>query len=84
MLVAKIAPEADEPSCWRYYHHNPDRFIDNTTKELLPFSFVQQHIHDYLQTQSLQTGISHYIKVLAGKRKIVGFSLDGSDGPLVQ
>ncbi len=78
------APVADDTSCSRYYEQNKERFIDKKTNKPLPFSLVQQYIHDYLQTRSLQTGISHYIKVLAGKANIHGFDLEGADSPLVQ
>lgn len=85
LLQNKVpVPDADETSCSRYYEQNKQRFIDKKTNEILPFKFVHHHIHDYLQTRSLQTGISHYIKVLAGKAKIVGFDLEGADSPLIQ
>jgi peptidyl-prolyl cis-trans isomerase C len=58
--------------------------VDKKTNKTLPFELVRQYIHDYLQTRSLQTGINQYIKILAGKAKIVGYELDGADSPLVQ
>ncbi len=78
------APIADETSCLRYYEQNKERFMDKKSDKILPFDLVREFIHDYLQTRSLQTGINQYIKILAGKADIVGFDLDGADGPLVQ
>ena len=79
-----IVPEADEESCTRYYQQNQERFKDKTTGKILPLESVTQHVRDYLRARSLQTGIGHYIKVLAGKARIAGFDLDGTDSPLVQ
>lgn len=75
---------AQDENCLRYYENNNLKFIDKSTGELLPFELVHAHIRDYLETRSLQNGISHYLKLLAGKAKIVGFNLEGYDGPLVQ
>jgi len=77
-------PEADEQTCERYYQHNLERFIDKTTRKQLALEAVVPLIRDYLHTRSLQTGISQYIKVLAGKAKIEGFDMDRCDNPLVQ
>lgn len=77
-------PTADEESCKRYWQQNEERFVDQKTGKLLPFASVSNHIHNYLHARSLQTGISQYIKVLAGKARIAGFDLEGSDSPLVQ
>lgn len=79
-----LLPEADEASCKRYYEQNSERFIDKGTRRLLPFDRVSSHIRDYLLARSLKTGISQYIKVLAGRARIVGFDLESGDGPLVQ
>lgn len=78
------APIADDTYCSRYYEQNKEHFMDKKTNKVLPFEMVRQYIHDYLQTRSLQTGINQYIKILAGKAKIIGFELDGADSPLVQ
>lgn len=77
-------PVADEMICSRYYQQNQMRFKDQKTGEPLPLESVKNHIRDYLYAQSLQTGISQYIKVLSGKTRIAGFDFDGSDTPLVQ
>lgn len=77
-------PEADEQSCRRYYEQNQERFVDQKSQQTLPFESVQVHIRDYLHARSLQTGIVHYIKLLAGRAQIAGFELEESDGPLVQ
>jgi hypothetical protein len=77
-------PEADELSCARYYQQNLERFIDPSTKKQLPLDAVAAHIRDYLHARSLQTGISQYLKLLAGRAKIAGFDLEASDSPLVQ
>ena len=77
-------PEADEQTCERYYQNNLERFIDITTGKQLALEAVVPLIRDYLHTRSLQTGISQYIKVLAGKAKIEGFDMDRCDNPLVQ
>ena len=77
-------PQADEATCRRYYEQNKQRFIDKTTKKQLPFESVSTHIQTYLQARSLKTGISQYIKLLAGRAKIAGFDIEASDSPLVQ
>jgi len=77
-------PEADEESCERYYEQNKERFKDKKTGSIIPFENVLPYIRDYLQARSLQTGINQYIQVLSGKAKIAGFSLEGSESPLVQ
>ena len=77
-------PEADEQSCKRYYEQNLQRFVDKKTHRVLPFDSVFSHIRDYLHARSMQTGISQYIKLLAGKARIAGFDIVGSDTPLVQ
>ncbi len=77
-------PQADENICSRYYQQNMERFVDKSTGKQLPLEAVVTLIRDYLHARSLQTGISQYIKVLAGKARIAGFELEGSDSPLVQ
>ena len=77
-------PEADEQSCKRYYEQNQERFFDQNTHEPLPFEAVSGHIQRYLHTRSLRTGISQYIKLLAGRARIAGFDMEESDTPLVQ
>ena len=77
-------PQADEATCRRYYEQNKQRFIDKVTKKQLPFASVSTHIQTYLQARSLKTGISQYIKLLAGRAKIAGFDIEASDSPLVQ
>ena len=79
-----VVPEADEQSCKRYYEQNMERFIDKRSHQLLPFESVFSYIRDYLHARSLQTGINQYIKLLAGRARIAGFDLEGSDSPLVQ
>ena len=77
-------PQADEQSCKRYYEQNMKRFIDKSTNHVLPFESVFSYISEYLHARSLQTGISQYIKILAGRARIAGFDMDGSDSPLVR
>lgn len=85
LLQQEVAlPEADTESCHRYYLQNQDRFIDKKTGELLPFALVESRISDYMRARSLRTGISQYIRVLAGKARIAGFDMEGADSPLVQ
>lgn len=86
LLIQKevSVPQADEKSCKRYYEQNMERFVDKRTHQLLPFDSVFSYIRDYLHARSLQTGISQYIKLLAGRARIAGFDLEGSDSPLVQ
>ena len=85
LIQREIAvPSADAESCARYYQQNRERFVDKTTGEQLPLETVAGHIRDYLHARSLQMGISQYIKVLAGKARIAGFELEGSESPLVQ
>ena len=85
LLVREVSvPEADESSCRRYYESNIERFVDRRTSAQLPFESVSEHIQKYLHTRSLKTGISQYIRLLAGRARIVGFDMEGSDNPLVQ
>lgn len=85
LLEQEVAvPEADEESCRRYYQQNRERFMDKKAGEVLPLESVIDHIRRYLHARSLKTGISQYIQILAGKAKIAGFALEGSDNPLVQ
>ena len=77
-------PQADKESCERYYRQNLERFIDKKTNQPLSFESVMPYIRDYLYASSLRTGISQYIKLLAGRARIVGFELEGSDTPLQQ
>ncbi len=77
-------PEAKTENCQRYYEQNQERFIDKKTDKVLPFDAVENHIRNYLHARSLQTGLGHYIKVLSGQARIAGFSMEGSDSPLVQ
>ena len=86
MLIQQevVVPQADEQSCKNYYKQNTERFIDKKTRKLLPFDSVFPYIRDYLHARSLQTGISQYIKLLAGQASIAGFDFEASDSPLVQ
>ena len=86
VLLARevCVPEADESSCRYYYESNLERFVDRKTRAQLPFEKVEEHIRKYLYTRSLKTGISQYIRLLAGRARIVGFDMEGSDSPLVQ
>lgn len=77
-------PEANETTCRRYYEQNSERFSDAKTGETLPFNLVEARIRQYLHTRSMRTGISQYLKILAGEAKIAGFQLETSDSPLVQ
>ncbi|MCC7260875.1 MAG: hypothetical protein IT567_07565 [Alphaproteobacteria bacterium] len=77
-------PDADSESCHRYYMQNQVRFTDKKTGEILPFSLVESRICDYMRARSLRTGISQYIRVLAGQARIAGFDMEAADSPLVQ
>ncbi len=77
-------PKAEPEMCQRYYEQNQNRFIDKTTGAILPFDLVETHIEEYLQNRSLLAGISQYIKILAGRAKIIGFDMGGEASPLVQ
>lgn len=77
-------PEADSATCQRYYEQNQARFADQKTGKILPFSLVESRIRDYIYARSLRTGISQYIRVLAGKARIAGFDMEATDSPLVQ
>ena len=61
-----------------------ERFVDKKTGKQLPFDSVVFYIRDYMRARSLSNGISQYIKLLAGRAKIAGFELEGSDSHLVQ
>lgn len=78
-----LVPEADDDCCRRYYEQNQDRFLHKMTGKTITFELVKDQIHNYLRTRSLMTGISQYIKILSSQARIVGFELEGSDGPLV-
>lgn len=85
LLEQEVAvPEADTTTCARYYEQNKTRFHDAKTGNTLPLELVESHIRDYLRARSMRTGISQYIRLLAGKAKIAGFDVEGSDTPLVQ
>lgn len=77
-------PEADTASCAHYYEQNLERFRDRKTGSILPLELVEAHIRRYLHARSLRTGISQYIRLLAGKARIAGFELEGSDVMLTQ
>ena len=77
-------PEADEQSCRRYYESNQERFVDQRSGKQLSFEDVSGHIEKYLHARSLKAGIGQYIRLLAGRARIAGFEIEGSDSPLVQ
>ena len=85
LLAREVSvPEADGSSCRYYYESNLERFVDRKTRAHLPFEKVEEHIRKYLYTRSFKAGISQYIRLLAGRARIVGFDMEGSDSPLVQ
>lgn len=52
--------------------------------EQLPFEAVGTKIAAYLEAASWQRAVSQYLGILAGKAKIEGIELAGSESPLVQ
>ena len=50
----------------------------------LDFEAVKDWIADYLRQASWQRAVSQYIQILAGQAEIKGFTLEGTDSPLVQ
>ncbi len=81
-------PHADDSSCLRYYEQNKTKFVDSKTGEIMSFDMAKPYIRDYLHMQSMQMGISQYIKLLARKYKVAGFALDdvvaAGNSPLIQ
>ena len=71
-----VVPEADEPTCRRFYDNHPDSFKDEKTGERLAFELAQANIRDYLHTKAMRIAVAEYIKALSYNADIKGFELD--------
>ena len=71
-----IVPEADEPTCRRFYDNHPDSFVDEKTGERVIFELAQANIRDYLHTKAMRIAVAEYIKALSYNAEIKGFELD--------
>ena len=69
-------PEADEPTCRRFYNNHPNSFTDDKTGERASFEVAQANIRDYLHTKAMRIAVAEYIKALSYSAKIKGFELD--------
>ena len=71
-----VVPEADEPTCRRFYDNHPDSFKDEKTGERVTFELAQANIRDYLHTKAMRIAVAEYIKALSYNSDIKGFELD--------
>ena len=71
-----VVPEADEPTCRRFYDNHPDSFKDEKTGERAAFELAQAKIREYLHTKAMRIAVTEYIKSLSYNAKIKGFELD--------
>ena len=69
-------PEADEPTCRRFYNNHPNSFTDDKTGERASFEVAQANIRDYLHTKAMRIAVAEYIKALSYSAEIKGFELD--------
>lgn len=76
-------PEPTDEECERYYQRNPTLFRDREGNPV-PFASVKESIAEYLKDCSEQKAMQQYIHILAGKAKIAGIRIEGTDSPLVQ
>ncbi len=84
VLLSEIikVPAADEASCRKFYENNRAKFAKSG--KVAAFEDVAPVIAEYLQGTSWQTAVQQYIKILVGRAKIAGITLEGVDSPLVQ
>lgn len=82
LKVIKI-PQVDEISCKRFYENNKRKFANNHGG-IAKFDEVSQVISEYIRDSSWQIAVRQYIKILAGKAKILGVDFEQSDSPLTQ
>ena len=74
-------PVADEVSVRRFYNNNLASFQKDG--KATPFDEARPIIEEYLEDCSYQNAVKQYIKILAGRAKIAGVSIDAADSPLV-
>ena len=70
-------PEADEPTCKRYYDRHPDSFVDSTSGKRVPFARVHAPIRDFLHARAMRVAVTEYIRALSNRAVIRGFDLHG-------
>ncbi|MGB5486673.1 MAG: hypothetical protein WBN06_04745 [Lysobacterales bacterium] len=71
-----VVPEADEPTCQRFYDNHPGSFKDEKSGERAGFEQVHANIRDYLHTKAMRIAVAEYIKALSYNADIKGFELD--------
>lgn len=83
-LLEKVitVPVAEEDHLRRYYENNRQQFVWDG--EALSFDEARKTIADYLTGTAWLQAVSQYIKILAGRAKLVGIELECADSPLVQ
>ncbi len=54
-------PEADEPTCRRFYDNHPNSFTDDKTGERASFEVAHANIRDYLHTKAMRIAVAQYI-----------------------
>ena len=71
-----------EPVASRFGYHviRLDRKIPG---RVLPFEHVRSSISNWMEAASWTKAVSQYVRILAGKAKIEGISVDGAESPLV-
>jgi peptidyl-prolyl cis-trans isomerase C len=50
----------------------------------LPFEMVRERIAAWLEASSWSKAVAQYVKILAGRAKIVGIDISAADSPLIQ
>ena len=68
-------PEADEPTCRRFYDTHPDSFKDAGTGERPAFGQVHEQIRGYLHTKAMRVAVAEYIRALSLQAEIKGIEL---------
>jgi hypothetical protein len=71
-----VIPEADEPTCQRFYDNHPNSFIEEKSGERVSFEDAQANIREYLHTKAMRIAVAEYIKALSYSADIKGFELD--------
>jgi peptidyl-prolyl cis-trans isomerase C len=72
-----------EPVPTRYGYHII-LVHERAESQELPFEAVQEWIADYLKQSVWKRAVAQYIGILAGKAEVKGYTVKGSDTPLVQ
>ena len=75
-------PRATEEECARYYRNNRQRF--DVAEGTVPFETARTAIARWLEARCWARAVAQYIALLAGRARLRGVSLEGSDSPLVR